>query len=226
MAKVKKKSKTKSVKDERLEINAAKKPKLKKEREAVKKKKKSSSKELVVVTPSKKEKKKASKRLEQRLEKRKQQIVEYAQVAEILPADSEKEYFDEYTHIFKSLQTLTRIAETKYQDSQQSRDIYALMAMYSQMRECIADMRSIRDLNEMSESLIRAILDPFLRNIGQVLVEQYQKMEKMLKLHLKSKDVEPIVEELKAITSESAHKAQEHYGEAKQLVFKYFTENS
>ena len=185
------------------------------------KKRKKKSKEIAVS----KEKKKAGKSLERRLEKRKAKVLELAVEAEVLPASSESAFYDEYSHIFESLQELTRIAEDKYRTSEQSRDIYALMSMYSQMRECIADMRSIQDLNVQSDALISAILEPFLKSVGQTMVEQFFKMEKIIKANLKGDAAEDMLEELRSITQDSASKVQEHYATSKGMVYKHFTEN-
>ena len=228
MPATKTKVKKKKVEDEHLEVTAKKKKKRKPKAEQPKKKKKktSKSKELSVVDA--KAKKKANAKLERRLEKRKAKITELAVEAELLPAtvNSESVFLEEYSHIFESLQELTRIAEAKYAKSEQSRDIYALMSMYSQMRECIADMRAIKDLNAMSDSLIRAILDPLLRSVGQVILENYFKMEKEIKATVKNKATqEAVIDLLKSTTQESAAKVQDHFAVSKEQVFTYFSEN-
>lgn len=212
------------IKDETVEVENKKKRKKKtKSKDTTKRKSKSKSKELAV---SDKSKKKASKKLEARLEKNRQKLATMSVDAEIIPANSESAFLNEYSHIFESLSELTRIAEDKYRDTGSSRDVYPLMAMYSQMRECIADMRSIQDLNEMSERLISSILDPLHKAIGQILIEQFFKLEKAIKSNTDPKEAELIIADLKAITSESAHKVQEQYSSSKTMVYRYFSENA
>lgn len=207
-------------KDQTVEIEPAA-PKKKKKRA----RKKSASKEIATV--STREKKRANKKLEARLERSKQKLAEMAVEAEVIPASKESVYFDEYHRIFESLQDLMTIAEDKYRDSEQSRDIYALMAMYSQMRECIADMRSIQDMNEMSERLISSILDPFFKAIGQVMVEQFYKQEKAVKTNVKNSTIaEELTAELRQITSDSAQKMQDQYSSSRELVYRYFSEST
>lgn len=110
-------------------------------------------------------------RVNKKVEARRQQMVEAAIEAELIVKDSpESEYLSEYQHIFQSLQTMTRIAETKYAESKSSKDIYALMAMYSQMRECIADMRTIQDMSHQSDRLLFDIVEPLIKNFGETLV--------------------------------------------------------
>lgn len=215
------KKKRNKVVDEELDVSVKrkrKKPSTEAKTKKRKSKKKRNSKELAVIEE-------ANLKLENRLAKRKAKLAELAVKADVIPTDSESAFLEEYTHIFKSLQKLTRIAEKKYKTSEQSRDIYALMAMYSQMRECIADMRAIKDLNEMSDALIRAILDPLLRSVGQVLVETYFKLQKEIKGNVSKEDQIVLLERLDMATQESAAKVQEHFALGKEQVYRYFSEN-
>lgn len=165
------------------------------------------------------------KRLEKRLAKRKTQIIDLAIDADLVPEGTqEREYFDEYTHIFKSLQKLTRIAERKYQQSKQSRDIYSLMAMYSQMRECIADLRSIQDLSEQSERIVSEILNPMNKNVGEVLIEMFFQLKTMFREQVKdTKQANDFERQLKDIFGKHAIKLQEANETAKQKVLEFFS---
>lgn len=219
MAKTKTKKKRTKVKDQTVDLTTEE-PKKKKR----KRKRKKKSTDLAVVDH--KAKKKANKKLEARLEKSKQKLAEMAIEAEVIPANKESVYFNEYSRIFESLQDLMTIAEDKYRKSEQSRDIYALMAMYSQMRECIADMRSIQDMNEMSEKLISSILDPFFKAVGQIMVEQFYKQEKSIKTNVKSNKIaEELIAELRQVTSDSAQKMQEQYSSSREMVYRYFSDS-
>lgn len=118
-------------------------------------------------------------RVNKRLAKRQEQLVDAAIEAELIVAESpESVYLSEYNHIFESLQNLTRIAEAKYADSKASKDIYALMAMYSQMRECIADMRTIQDMSHQSDRLLMDIVEPIIKTFGESLVHLLWSLKK------------------------------------------------
>lgn len=168
--------------------------------------------------------KKKQKKLERRLEKRKAAIVETAIDLDLLPENtSEREYFDEYAHIFKSLQKLTRIAEKQYQKSKMSRDIYSLCTLYSQMRECIADLRSIQDLSQQSENIISVIIDPMMKSMGESLVEMFFLIEKSMREQVKSdKQFQELQRQLKEIFAKQALKIQGSNDQAKQRVVEFF----
>lgn len=194
--------KKKSVKTKSVKVNA--KPKLKtKDRKSIEKK---------------------QEKLERKLAKRKQAIVDYAVEASVLPEGSkEREYFDEYTHIFTSLQKLTRIAEKQYAKSGMSRDVYALCTMYSQMRECIADLRSIQDLSIQSERIITNIIDPMMKSIAQALVEMYFQIEKSMRSTVHSdKEFNELDRQLKEIFSKQSFKIQEYNDKARQQTIEFF----
>jgi hypothetical protein len=181
----------------------------------------------VSVSLNKKDKKlvkQKQKKLERRLEKRKAAIVETSIDLNLLPENtSEREYFDEYAHIFKSLRKLTRIAEKQYQKSKLSRDIYSLCTLYSQMRECIADLRSIQDLSQQSEKIIAEILDPMMRSMGESLVEMFFLIEKSMREQVKSdKQFQELQRILKEIFAKQALKIQGSNDNAKQRVVEFF----
>ncbi len=182
----------------------------------------------LVKEPKKKKKtskKDKIKKIEQRIEKRKSEIMEYAVEAHLIPDDApEKKYFDEFEHIFKSLQKLTRIAERKYKDSKSSRDVYALMAMYSQIRECIADMRTIQDLSQQSDALIKEIIDPLIKTIGDSLVQLYYNTDQSVRETItEDKLVQEISRRIKSVFSQQAVSIQKAQEDSKAKVYEYFS---
>ena len=114
---------------------------------------------------------------------------------------TEKEFLEEYEHIYETQSTIIRRLEERLTDrnsSISSRDIYALSAMYSQMRETIADMRSIKDMNAQAEALAIEVFDPAMKAAGESLVAVYFKITTMLRQHVKDVSaIEIILEKLK-----------------------------
>jgi len=82
----------------------------------------------------------------------------------------ENDQLDEYMTMFRQCQAMARICEKAYEDKKQSRDIYALMKLYDQMREIIADLRALRDVSQLAEILNEEVMGPFAESAGTILV--------------------------------------------------------
>ncbi|QYW04511.1 hypothetical protein pEaSNUABM14_00186 [Erwinia phage pEa_SNUABM_14] len=82
----------------------------------------------------------------------------------------ENEQIAEYMTMFGQCQSMARICEENYRDKKQSRDIYALMQLYNQMREIIADLRALRDVSQLAEILNAEVMGPFAESAGTILV--------------------------------------------------------
>lgn len=110
------------------------------------------------------------------------------QVSEILDAlpdvvKQENQQLDEYIHMFNTLQTVARIAEEKYVETQQSRDIYPLMQVYNQMRELIADLRALRDVGQLGEVMNSEVLSPFANMSASIMIKLVQDAKAWSKSH-------------------------------------------
>lgn len=110
------------------------------------------------------------------------------QVSEILDAlpdvvKQENQQLDEYIHMFNTLQTVARIAEEKYVDTKQSRDIYPLMQVYNQMRELIADLRALRDVGQLGEVMNSEVLSPFANMSASIMIKLVQDAKAWSKSH-------------------------------------------
>ncbi|ARW58820.1 hypothetical protein HOS33_gp180 [Erwinia phage vB_EamM_Y3] len=85
----------------------------------------------------------------------------------------ENEQLQEYITMFTKCQSIARICEKQYEVSKQSKDIYALMQLYNQMREIIADLRALRDVNQLGEILNSEVLGPFAESAGTILISVF-----------------------------------------------------
>lgn len=89
------------------------------------------------------------------------------------PSVDEKEYLIEYVHLFRTLRKMIRKSEARYMEGSTSKEVYALMTMYSQLREVISDIRSISDMTQHADTLIQGAVQPSISNIAQHLVDMF-----------------------------------------------------
>lgn len=129
---------------------------------------------------------------------------------------SENDFMDEYKHIFGTLGNIIRKLEDQLNNPENkyvsSKDIYALMTMYSQMRETMADMRSITDMNEQAENLAVEVFDPAAKSSGESLVGLFFKINQTLRNHIKDGVLlEGIMADIKGDVAEAARKLQSDF---------------
>lgn len=96
----------------------------------------------------------------------------------------ENDQIQEYMTMFTQCQTMARICEEQYKKSKQSRDIYALMQLYNQMREIIADLRALRDVSQLAEILNAEVMGPFAESAGTILVGVFHQINAWNKKNL------------------------------------------
>ncbi|QZE56379.1 hypothetical protein pEaSNUABM40_00185 [Erwinia phage pEa_SNUABM_40] len=96
----------------------------------------------------------------------------------------ENAQIQEYMTMFTQCQDMARICEKQYKAGKQSRDIYALMQLYNQMREIIADLRALRDVGQLGEILNVEVLAPFAESAGTILVDVFHKLNAWNKKNL------------------------------------------
>lgn len=121
---------------------------------------------------------------------------------------SESDFISEYQELHDKLKLIINRLEDKMLDKEahiSGKDVYALMTMYSQFRETIADMRSIRDLNEQAEILASDVFDPAMKSAGEALVTLFHRFMKVIRHHVsKPSEVEALQAVLKTEVSSVA----------------------
>lgn len=85
--------------------------------------------------------------------------------------DKNREFLVTYENMFTSLITMCEISENKYIKSESSREIYALMKLYDQLREVIADMKSLQDIGDYVNAINSEVIHPLLMTSAQTLIE-------------------------------------------------------
>jgi hypothetical protein len=140
------------------------------------------------------------------------------------PIGDEAKYMDEYMALFYNLKSMRRMAERSYRKSKSSRDIYALMALYSQQREVIADIRSVTDLSEHANLLIREVMEPLLNAIAQNVLDSYYSTQKIILASAEDGKAEKALTDAKSITREQANFVQNQYDIAAQKLLQMFSD--
>ncbi|AXG67223.1 hypothetical protein HOU09_gp179 [Dickeya phage vB_DsoM_AD1] len=145
--------------------------------------KKVKKKENAVEVIKKKKKKKEKKSLSTDVAALEGQFLEaMAEVPDVIRQENDQ--IAEYMTMFKQCQSMARICEEQYKKSKQSRDIYALMQLYNQMREIIADLRALRDVSQLAEILNAEVMGPFAESAGTILVGVFHQINAWNKKNL------------------------------------------
>lgn len=139
-----------------------------------------------------------------------------AQVGELM-ADipdiikQENEQIGEYLIMFDKLRAMARECEAKYMAKKESRDIYALMQLYNQMREVIADLRALRDVGQLGEILNTEVLGPLVESSANSIVKIRQELLAWSNGHLNPDDLANFSAALDKIIRRNAKDIQTAY---------------
>ncbi len=123
----------------------------------------------------------------------------------------ENEQIQEYMVMFRQCQTMARECEKQYLDKHQSKDIYALMKLYDQMREIIADLRALRDVGQLGEILNEEVLSPFAESAGTILINMFHNINSWNKKNLPVDLIANAQSALQAIVRNSAKDVEQAY---------------
>ncbi len=93
----------------------------------------------------------------------------------------ENEQLIEYIKMFKRLRYMARTLEKRFKENPSSQTVYALLKVYDQVREVIADMRAMRDVQQMGETLNREVLTPFTKLVAAALAGIHQNLKADIK---------------------------------------------
>lgn len=154
-------------------------------------------------------------KLNKKLDKRKTQAIKVLEQTPMIQAvPQEQDHMEAFLHILTKLQSIVQIAESKYEETGSTREVYALMAMYSQLRETIADIRTITDSSQQVETLITEVLRPLAKSFGQSISSVFYQVKKLLIEAQNSKDIQQQIVELERHFSELGTISQNDYENA------------
>lgn len=112
---------------------------------------------------------------------------------------AEQEYLEEYLRLFVTNRRIIRLFERKLLNDPLSRDVYALMTLYSQQREIINDIRMISDLGGQVELLHTYVLRPYTSSLTQAVSDVYYQLRTLISQTCK-KDTQFALEQLSDLT--------------------------
>lgn len=133
---------------------------------------------------------------------------------------TEKDYLDEYMHLFVTNQRMIRKLERQMltADFVQQRDVYALSALYSQQREIIADIRSISDMTQQVEMLQNTALTPFASEVTQHVTDVYYLMRKLITEIGRPKEVQFGLKQLDDLVKQLGMGIRDSHSQAQQRM--------
>lgn len=137
----------------------------------------------------------------------------------------ENEFQEEYRNMFGQLkffiEKLSRTMEAH--DNINQKDVYALVSMYSHLRETMADMRSMKDVSAISQEIADEVLDPFGRSSAEELISLYGKAIRSVSAHISkiAPELVPVLKtEIETAAQEAGFALSQHMAAAKQKVIR------
>lgn len=138
------------------------------------------------------------------------------------PVKQENEQLQEYITMFTKLQGMARTLEAKFVEAPSSQTVYALMKIYDQVREVIADMRALRDVQQMGDTLNREVLTPFTRSVAASLAGIHQNLKADIKNSVPEEYIGQIMLVVNQHISKAATDVNESYNNALMKTVEVF----
>lgn len=126
--------------------------------------------------------------------------------------ESNDPYDKETRRMFETLVSMAGRLEEQMEERIYNRDVYALNTFYSQIREVIADLRATRDISTQVDEIVRVVLTPYHRTVGQSIINILQQMTHSISEHVKDPDRrEELIRKMKHVCQDSAQELQKEY---------------
>lgn len=139
-------------------------------------------------------------------------------------SSQDKEHFDEYVHMFKSLKKSIRVFEKELSYSRSTKNVYALIAMYSSQREVIADIRALSDYTENINRIMNKIIRPLFSDITQSNMDVYYHLRKIIIESGKEETVQASLKLLEVLMREQGKMLQKKYEEVQDKLISIVSE--
>jgi hypothetical protein len=139
--------------------------------------------------------------------------------------EQNRKQIEQYADMFERSVRIANIFEAKLLNpgegkDAQSKDVYALLKVYTEIREIIADMKALQDVNEYTSRLDEDVLKPFSRGNAAILLGFIRNIERHAKKFLKPEDSKSIIELLSRIGKHAGVDMQGLYAVAKEQTHK------
>lgn len=130
------------------------------------------------------------------------------------PVKQENDQIIECIRMFNQLQTMARTLEDRFTSNPSSQTVYALMKIYDQVREIIADLRALRDVQQMGETLNREVISPYTRAVAAALTSVHQNLKADIKSVVPPEYIQPVMRLVDQHISTSATEVHNSYHNA------------
>ncbi len=109
---------------------------------------------------------------------------------------------------------MIEMCEKRYMSSSTSKEVYAMMTMYSQLREIIADIRSVTDMSSHAESLIHGAVQPSIFSVAQYLVDMFYQIRVLIRDIAREDQVQTGMHKIDEMMRDSGIVLQDEYEKA------------
>lgn len=137
--------------------------------------------------------------------------------AKVVEANND-EHLAELIKMFKRNQYLCRQLETRCREKLETRDLYALMQMFSQQREIIADIRACSDLSQQANLIIDGALKPMGQELLANINALFYQLRNLLKETTDPKQTQFAQRELERVVKDFGSLTQTAYETAESKI--------
>lgn len=111
----------------------------------------------------------------------------------------EMQRYKTYVSLYKSTKRLTKKLRQQAEegDKVNTRDIYALCALMTSLREIMNDIRQLDDASDNAKQLTDNVFDPFVSFVGQKVLDVFYAQQRSVLEYAPPKAAKKIVSELK-----------------------------
>lgn len=139
--------------------------------------------------------------------------------------DQNRQQLEQYADMFSRSVRIANIFETKLLHpaegkEPQSKDVYALIKLYEEIREIIADMKALQDVNEYTQRLDEDVLIPFARGSAAIMLTLVRNIEKHAEKFLSAEEAKSMIEFVRKTGINSGVNIQDLYDIAKDQTHK------
>lgn len=152
-----------------------------------------------------------------------QELVEQIKTDSVF--EQNRQQLEQYADMFSRSVRIANIFETKLLNpaegkEAQSKDVYALIKLYEEIREIIADMKALQDVNEYTQRLDEDVLIPFTRGNAAIMLTLVRNIEKHAEKFLSKEEAKSMIEFVRKTGINAGVNIQDLYDIAKDQTHK------
>lgn len=125
--------------------------------------------------------------------------------------DQNREQFEQYRAMFDNLVDIANTCLTRYEDNKQTREIYALMKVYDQLREVIADMKALQDVSDYLSNIDENVLRPLSTAAADQLMDLLRSLNTKANSILSPDQAAALMDHMKKQSKNTGLKLKEAY---------------